>query len=70
MNEAQTAAILKAAQLLTVALGADLKPTGTQSEQHLEGLAFVLGRLVKKPDFALAVARLAAKYTETEKGTA
>jgi len=70
MNETQTAAILKAAQLLTMTLGADLKPTGTQSEQGLEGLAFVLARLLKKPEYTLAVGRLAAKYTETEKGDA
>lgn len=67
MNETQTAAILKAAQLLTVALGANLKPTGTQSEQSIEGLSFVLGNIAKRPDFALAVGRHAARYTEAEK---
>jgi hypothetical protein len=65
MNEAQRLDLQTAANACARALGADLKPEGTQAEARLEGWAWMLARMVKKPEAALAFARYAARYMET-----
>ena len=66
MNEAQRIDLQTAVNACARALGADLKPDGTQAEHRLEGWAWLLARMVKKPDAALALARYAARYMEAE----
>lgn len=70
MTKDQQTQLLGAVGGLCRALGADLQPDAQPAKQVLYGLAFYVGRFLKTPDHARALALLARDYMPAPEPTA